>query len=758
MAEPMRPLDELVDQWIQELDRKGRRRAATMQKAWRLLKPEVERASRSKDGMLTLDARALDRICRRIDRKDNPRAQRWLEKTTLNLLLFRLRRARRLQSSYLNVPRQVPRRFAVPLERISLAELRQAQQLRRHLARRSPLPPPPAWKWSPAVWYFCEFVASAVLTSGFLVPGLLQRLLDCEDHDLAPRGWISLPQHTPRQSGNGRGRVGIRFPLIPPTGRYLRRLRDALRDLGRATLHSCDPWVFPEAWRSPTWSSQTVAPAWRMFLQTAGLEPKYASARRLLAHLARCGALLAVLDGSPPFLVSVATGEITVSPMTRASFRRNFIGRAHGQRSPKGGAPPTPPRAGRRRRRRDSGSLSLFDQIETVRLQLRRESQMADRRVLAATIRAIIGPRPFSLPGAEPATIFDFNSRCYGAWVAALLDGRDRPGTVATRCSALATAFPSHSGDRPIMHWTAQDWETTMGAILEEHETSSVKAAFKRFVAFLWEEDLAEPLTINWRAPALSKVPVPKPVPLVGFEDFEWTFSACQELPAEPSLQRLLQVMAILGFFAGLRSSEATHLELRHFILDPEPLLEVRVSKTREGLRNLYLERLVPEPYLSILVAFYKQRLQETGGDPYAPFLATPTHPTRYDSSTLSSLVGLALRQAVGESLCFHHLRHAFASWFLLRWVVAIGAVTPDPAEHPWARAALFQAPALAGLRSLLFGLHAPRPGQPEFSHGLVVLCRLLGHGSPATTLSAYCHTLDVVHALLKRHGVGDRP
>ena len=749
MADAVGPLDELVEQWIQELDRKGRRRAATMQKAWRLLKPEVERASRSKDGMLTLDNRALERICRRIDRKDNPRAQRWLEKTTLNLLLFRLRRARRLQSAYLNVPRQVPRHFAVPLERISPAELRHAQQLRCYLARRGPLPPPPGWKWSAAVWYFCEFVTSAVL-NGILVPGLVQKLLDCQGHDLVPRGWISLPQHTPRPSGDGRRRVGIRFPLNPPISRYLQQLRDALRNLGRATLHSRDPWVFPEAWRSPTWSSQTFAPAWRMFLQTAGLEPKSASSRRLLAHLARCGALLAVLDGLPPFLVSVATGEITVSPMTLPSFRRNFIGQDDGRRSRHGAALPRPPRTGRRRRPRDSGSISLFDEVETVRLQLRRESRMGDRRVLAARIRAIIGSRPFSPPAADPATVFDFNSRCYGAWVAALLEGRDRPGTVATRCSALATAFPSHFGDRPITQWTGQDWESTMSAVLEDHETSSVKAAFKRFGAFLWEEDLAEPVTIDWRAPALSKVPVPKLVPLVGFEDFERTFSACQELPAEPPLRRLLQVMAILGFFAGLRSSEATHLELRHFLLDPEPLLEVRVSKTREGLRNLYLARLMPEPYLSILVTFYLQRLQETGGDPYAPFLATPAHPQHYDSSTLSSFVGLALRQAVGESLCFHHLRHAFASWFLLRWVVAIGAVTPDPAKHPWARAAVFQHPALDGLRSLLFGLHAPRPGQAEFSHGLVVLCRLLGHGSPATTLSAYCHTVDVVTSLLR--------
>lgn len=750
MTESIVSLNELVEQWIQEVDRKHVRRAAMMRRAWRLIKPEVERATPSADGVLRLDRQALERICRRIDRPDNPRAQRWLEKTAVNQFLFRLRVARLLQSLYLNVPRQVPRPLAVKLERLNPSDLRKIQQLCDNLARRSPLAPPPAWRWSMTVWYFCKFVASAILHSGILVPGLLSKLLSCENDDLAQRRWIALPQHTPHQSDGGRGRVRLRYPLVQQT---LRFLHNALRNPEQTPSNAEDRWVFSETWRLPIWTTEVFAPAWRMFLETAGLKPKHASVQRLLANLTRYATLLAVLDGLPPFLISVATSKITVSPMTSMSFRRHFVEQCDGQRRRPGAVLPPPPRAGRRQQR-NSESVSLFDQIERIRLRLRRESGMDHRRFLANEIRKLIGPRPFNPPepDVEPVTIFDFNARCYGAWIAALLEGRDRPGTVATRCSALAAAFPSHFDDRPISQWSAQDWEHTMSTILEDHETSSIKAAYKRFIAFLRDENLIEPVTINWRSPALSKVPGHKPVPLVGFRDFDQAFLACQEVTEEPPLRHLLQVMAILGFFAGLRSSEATHLELRHIILDPEPLLEVRITKTREGLRNLYLARLVPEPYLSILVAFYNQRLQETGGDPYAPLLATPDHPTRYDSSTLSSYVGLALRQTIGESLCFHHLRHAFASWLLVRWVVAIDAVAPDPEEHSWARTAVFQPPALAGLRSLLFGLQTPRQGQAEFSHGLVVLCRLLGHGSPATTLSAYCHTLDVLHALLKGH------
>lgn len=765
MTESIVSLDELVEQWIQEVDEKHVRRVAMMRRAWRLIKPEVERATPSADGALRLDRQALERICRRIDRPDNPRAQRWLEKTAVNQLLYRLWVARLLQSPYLNVPRQVPRPLAVKLEQLNPSDLRKIQQLRDNLARRSPLAPPPAWRWSMTVWYFCEFVASAILHSGILVPGLLAKLLNCESDDLAQRRWIALPQHTPRQAqrqwialpqhtphqtDGGRERVRLRYPLVQQT---LRFLRNALRIPEQTPSNAEDRWVFSETWRSPMWTKEVFAPAWRMFLETAGLKPKHVSVHRLLANLTRYATLLAVLDGLPPFLISVATSKITASPMTLISFRRHFVEQCDGQRRRPGAVLPPPPRA-RRRQQRESRSVSLFDRIEKIRLRLRREHKIADRHLLAKEIRELIGPRPFSLPEpvAEPATIFEFNARCYGAWVAALLEGRDRPGTVATRCSALAAAFPSHFDDRPIPQWHAQNWESTMSTILEDHETSSIKAAFKRFIAFLQEENLVGPVTINWRSPALSKVPSHKPVPLVGFRDFDQAFLACQEIIDEPPLQRLLQVMAILGFFAGLRSSEATHLELRHIILDPEPLLEVRVTKTREGLRNLYLARLIPEPYLSILVAFYNQRLQETGGDPYAPLLATPDHPARYDSSTLSSYLGLALRQTIGESLCFHHLRHAFASWFLLRWIVAIDAVAPDPEEHSWARTAVFQPPAIAGLRSLLFGLQTPRQGQAEFSHGLVVLCRLLGHGSPATTLSAYCHTLDVLHALLKGH------
>jgi hypothetical protein len=96
-------------------------------------------------------------------------------------------------------------------------------------------------------------------------------------------------------------------------------------------------------------------------------------------------------------------------------------------------------------------------------------------------------------------------------------------------------------------------------------------------------------------------------------------------------------------------------------------LLRVRRGKTPYADRNLYLRYLLLSAHLDELLAFGDARRRAVADPDAEPLLATSAHPRGYDSSYLASLCSRLLQPAVGEAVCFHHLRHAFASWFLVR-------------------------------------------------------------------------------------------
>jgi hypothetical protein len=115
-------------------------------------------------------------------------------------------------------------------------------------------------------------------------------------------------------------------------------------------------------------------------------------------------------------------------------------------------------------------------------------------------------------------------------------------------------------------------------------------------------------------------------------------------------------------------------------------------------------------------------------------------------------MAGIALRRAIPEALCYHHLRHSFASWMLLRLMLASGIVELNTKRFGFAKAAVFGKQLCSDLQMLLYGFTLAKTGQQYTSHMLVVLCRLLGHSHPLTSLSNYVHTMDLImYLFLKR-------
>lgn len=716
---------------------------------WKLVQPKLLNAPLARNSCIILSKTDVLEIGRTIDHEYVSHALRWYHKTTLNLLLEALKRKGYVRSFYLNIPQQIPRHVVASFDGVTPSCIRLVAKLRDIIGRRLVQVPDDKWGFSPGVFEFLLLWLSLVLSSYVLIPRLHSRLLLMKREDIRITGWIRIRgRGTPGTGSLNRHLV----PLTPQTARYLKRFWRVIARISPSHVGSCQ---WPQELRAVLRQPKTLARAWRTLLKCLLNEEKLPRSLLRLTNLPELGRIIALMDGLPPFLVAIASEEVQVDPMTVRSFERLVLGRKQYLSSCRLVPPP--------RRRGQQGSQNaephdLFDRIEEKRKSLRRTTSRQLRLVLAKELDDLLGPRPNPPPAFSCRTdILSFNAWCYGAWVVSLLRGKDRAGTVSTRSSAIAASFFPSFESTSVSQWREVDWVLAVQRALQDHETPSAKFAYKRFYDFLVFAKLVNKQEIVWNDKVLNRTVRRNPVPLIGFDDFRHALKACMLEGVSPKLQALLRVKVILGFFAGLRSMEATQLRLRDLTTSPEPILRVRITKTEQGIRNLYLARLVPKRYLIQVLDFYHARLPDVHGNLDAAFLGTDSHPTPYDSSYLASLAGIALRRAVREPICFHHLRHAFASWMIIRLLAAANTLTLDPKVYPFATNEAFSVQALQGLRTLLFGHNPPKIGQTYTAHGLVVLCRLLGHSSPVTSLTAYCHSADILLRIFqaKKHGSG---
>lgn len=729
-----------------------------IQRIWRQVRTRILEAPSSADGLRHLADDQVRALGETITRRDYTWTQRYRDEEALNWILFALNNTRLIKSRYLNHPVEAYRPSAIPLEDLNREDLYHAEQLAAAFTRRAVYIIPRHWRANGdsaerrALWHFCGFVASAILESHILVQTLISRLLRCRNGDLVPDGYLTLPSPPHRHMAAGAPPAHVRYALAPPTQRHLRLLLHALRtgQRGAPRRAAC---VFPAQWHSPTWRRSTFPSAWRQFCKALGRLDKAYTRLSPTAKLPYYGRVLASFENVPIFMISAISGSVRVAPMTAASYARVFVPFPQEIRILERGTEPPPLQSGRQVRVRKRGvvGLELLDEIEMIRSELYNRENRSNRRDYADRINQKVGTLPpvsSVLISSREAT-FHFNASWYGAWLVGMLgDDSLRLGSVLTYASAIAMDFPSLYGDLPLSSWSAGTWAEALRHVLDQHETDSARTAYKAWFTFLHRSGATPASEVNWYGRLLHKPRVQKPVPLIGFDDFERAWTACDKLPCSPALRKLVKIKMLLGFFLGLRSREATQLIVREARLTPAWVIEVRSTKTAAGVRDLYPALLVPKCFQEILLQWCKDRYYRSTFEPEYPIITDTGF--EKDSSTLASLAGLALRMGIHEPACFHNLRHSFASWFLLRAFVAVGLITPDPKHDPWATADVFTDPdMLKGIRTLLYGWREPRSGQEHFPHILMALCRLMGHSSPLTTLHDYCHTLDVIASLL---------
>jgi integrase len=230
-------------------------------------------------------------------------------------------------------------------------------------------------------------------------------------------------------------------------------------------------------------------------------------------------------------------------------------------------------------------------------------------------------------------------------------------------------------------------------------------------------------------------------------------FRAMQWLQHEEPLRHkenatgALTCIASLGYFAGLRRSEAIGLAvgdmrgIRNVTLTVAPNA-LRALKTRNALRNIPLTEMLPPAELNKLLTWQRKRIANgaVGTDPMFPMFWNGLR-IRDNDNRLELITEALQRTTNDSSLRFHHLRHSFATWTLFKFWLAEqpegGEILPDwflPTEHDKTRWKI-----VTRERQALLG------NAPSNRRSLMQVSRLLGHNSVEITLGSYVHLLDFI-------------
>jgi len=208
-------------------------------------------------------------------------------------------------------------------------------------------------------------------------------------------------------------------------------------------------------------------------------------------------------------------------------------------------------------------------------------------------------------------------------------------------------------------------------------------------------------------------------------------------------LRQIAEAMLIIGFKCGARRMEALNLPITDLLIQGEPWLIIRpwgnhALKTINAKRQIPLRSLLGRSEFKVLQRCLKGAKKLSSDNKYLFGISGDNHRCRViPEDMIMPIVHRALREATNDSrIRFHHCRHSFATWTLLRLMLSDLEIIPDLFPH------LSQTRAwLKGSKRFRRLLYSGDGNQTR--RHVRAVASLLGHSGPLMSLEHYAHCLD---------------
>jgi len=342
------------------------------------------------------------------------------------------------------------------------------------------------------------------------------------------------------------------------------------------------------------------------------------------------------------------------------------------------------------------------------------------------------------------------NLQLYGLWLKdCLMNSHMNIKSIKTYGGELEKNFLIMLGTAAIEDMDLQKIKLVIRLTMSVYDSRNIRTSIRSFTEYLEGEsgDTIPEMkweSIPWYDFTLNKEDIKRTKPIFMFKHVRKMLAAINANAADATR---LRIAILLGFFAGLRISEISRLGKNSLICDDGWVLMVRYSKTYSGKRDIPLSYLVPQPYLEEIVTFFMAARE---GEQQAQSLFSEGDPYK-QSIDYSHAVAALFREIELEKYRFHHLRHSFVNWFILRWFAAYYDNGMIPATAKFLEAPIFEYESLDNIRRLLAGHGAAKKGQKLFVYVLQALAKIIGHSGPTTTMTNYVHICDYLYYMMTR-------
>jgi integrase len=574
-----------------------------------------------------------------------------------------------------------------------------------------------------------QVLYSAIVHGGLLRTDLQRGLLSCRRDALSitPHGtWLALPIDI-EAADAARERLHERWLVRPETELVL--LRYWQDGVGAGSFPTAKPWTLIKAYLAAA-----GVPRKRQPLSLAALN-RWARARHALTL--------------PPFLRETATGRFRSQGLGDIAHRRFCTGEALWQPSP--AAPKSHPRPSQiAARPPDPGGGTTLSEANRCLGELFRP--LSDEKSSRAEKRERLA-RGLEAESVRLGRI----GWLIGQWCVHLLREGRRPLRLSSVLRYVRPVkryvLPRFDGVNPAA-LSDEEWEGRIQEAMDLANDRLAPAAIYWFAQFL----VAQPEGPGFDSDDLegAEAVAGYNANLVSVADFEAAMGRL--LAGSDRDTEMAWLVGALGFYAGLRRGEALHIRMGDISGAHAPWHFVRGNsqhtlKRYASQRALPLYALLPRHWLRRLQVWVARREAEgrASSKDRLLFCLAGQESTPPRGEDLITPIRDALRAVTWDhTLVFHHLRHSFANWTLIR------LLAPELPLADWQRrfAALrsdwFSQPAQAALRRAVLG--AGVRCEPV-RHAAYALARLMGHAEVATTLRHYVHLADLLAFGYETHG-----